>query len=200
MLLSGCVVSLAAASPAAAAVITFNELTTSSMTSVNPVNSGGFIFAGNQGDANQLGVWSENDPANMDQGGAAIFPNFGGTITTVTKLGGGVFDLFSLDLADVYNNGTSGNVELTFTDFIGTTSQLVTLDQIVGGQTFMFNRSALSSFTMKGITTEGRWLQFDNVAVDVAAIPERATWMMMGFSLIDATVRHQRQNVRVRFA
>lgn len=111
-----------------------------------------------------------------------------------------MFDLFSLDLADVYNNGTSGNVELTFTDFIGTTSQLVTLDQIVGGQTFMFNRSALSSFTMKGITTEGRWLQFDNVAVDVGAIPERATWMMMGFSLIDATVRHQRQNVRVRFA
>lgn len=78
LLLSGCVVSLAAASPAAAAVITFNELTTSSMTSVNPVNSGGFIFAGNQGDANQLGVWSENDPANMDQGGAAIFFKFGG--------------------------------------------------------------------------------------------------------------------------
>lgn len=201
-LLGGCIVSLATASPAAAAVITFNELTSSGLTFVNPVSSGGFTFAGDQNDTNQLGVWAQNDSFNMDIGGAAIFHNYQGTITTVTKDGGGVFDLFSIDLADVYNNGTGGNVELTFTDLIGTTSQIVSLDQLVGGQTFVFNRSALSSFTMRGVTTQGQWLQFDNVAVDVGAVPEPATWimMLMGFAAVGGAMRRQRTTAQIKFA
>lgn len=190
------------AAPATAEVITFNELTTPNLTFVNPVNSGGFTFSGDQNASSQLGVWGQNDAANMDIGGAAIFHNFGGTITTVTKNGGGMFNLFSVDLADVYNNATGGNVELTFTDLIGTTSQIVTLDQLIGGQTFVFNRNALTSFTMQGITTQGQWLQFDNVAVDVGAVPEPATWIMMllGFAAIGATMRRQRTTAQIKFA
>lgn len=129
----------------------------------------------------------------MDPGGAALFNNRIGSTTTVTLIGGGTFDFNAIDLADVYNDGTGGNVLFTFSDGMGTTAQTVTLDGMVGGHTFSFNRTGLSSFTMQGVTTTSQVLQFDNVVVNnaIGAIPEPSAWalMILGFGLVGGAMR-----------
>lgn len=186
---------LASASASAqAATIDFDELThTGYYTAVNPVDSGGFHFSNDGSGASALGVWGANESGNMDPGGAALFNNRIGSTTTVTLIGGGTFDFYAIDLADVYNDGTGGNVLFTFSDGMGTTAQTVTLDSMVGGQTFSFNRTGLSSFTMQGVTTTSQVLQFDNVVVNnaIGAIPEPSAWalMILGFGLVGGAMR-----------
>jgi len=195
---------LMAATSAQAAVIDFNELSHGGYYQpVNPLISGGFSFVNNgAGFANSaLGVWGSNGSETMDPGAAAVFHNYSNSITTVTKVGGGIFDLNSIDLADVYNNGFGGDVLLTFTDGMGTTSQNVTLDNLVGGQTFALNRNGLTAFTMQGVTTQGGWLQFDNVVVNgQGAVPEPSAWalMILGFGVVGPGMR--RRSVGTRFA
>jgi hypothetical protein len=196
---------LAGSTAASAATITFNALTTSNFYNpANPTTIDGFNFAGAGGNPDALGVWGSNLPFNADQGGATLFSNFRALLVTVTKVGGGTFDLNSIDLADVYNNGTGGSVDFSFTTGSGTTAQSVALDGLVGLQTFTFNKAGLTSFSYLPTSTQGRWVQIDNVVVNqlTGGVPEPTAWALMltGFGLVGAAMRRRRETVSVSFA
>ncbi len=109
----------------------------------------------------------------IDPGAAAIFNNHGSSTITVSKVGGGTLSSTrSIPPMSTIPAAPAGYPLSTLTDGLGTTSE-VTLDSAVGGQKiFSFNRSALLSFTMQGVTTQGGWMQFVNVVVDGAgAVP-----------------------------
>jgi hypothetical protein len=168
----------------------------------NPLTIDGFFFsnpgAGNGG-PEALASWGRTQSFNADPGGATLFQNFPGTTTSVSKVGGGTFALTSIDLADVYNNGNGGNIRFDFFSALGNSTVTVTIDNLPGLETFFFNKTDLTSFDITALTTEGPWLQMDNVVLDGAVIPEPASWAMMiaGFGLAGSAMRRR---VKVAFA
>jgi PEP-CTERM motif-containing protein len=150
-------------------------------------------------------VWGSAWPYSADAGGATLGSNYGWTTTTFSRVGGGLFDLQSIDLADFFDNALGqqgGDVRLTFNDADGSTSQTVTIDDLPGLQTFTFNRSNLLSASYEPVTTFGPLIQVDNILVDTndartslavpeSAVPEPATWAMMllGFGLVGGALR-----------
>jgi hypothetical protein len=204
--LSAAALALAAVcAPAAASTITFNDLTnTNSFDLYDTVTESGLLFTNSLGSDMDFIVWGSNDSYNADQGGATLGNNWSGTTTTVTRVGGGKFDLTSLDLADVYNNGSGGQVRFDFNgDSAGTF--YVDLDQNVGLQTFNFNMTGLISFSYTPLTTVGPWIQVDNVVMDLkqsSPAPEPASWAMMlgGFGLVGGALRGTKRKTQLTFA
>lgn len=180
-----------------AVTITFNELTTTNFfIPVNPLVSGGFLFSNSQNTNDALGVWDTNGSNTADPGFAAVFVNYGSTTTTMTQVGGGVFDFTSIDLADVYNNGVASTIELTFNYFAGGNfTQSVTLDSLVGPQTFIFNQTALASVSWVTTAGDNGWNQFDNVVVNnnqVQQVPEPASLALLGLGLAALAARRSK--------
>lgn len=177
-----------AATQVSATVINFNELAQDNYYNpVNPLVSGGFLFSNSQGSADALGVWNRNGSEQADPGFAAVFVNFGFTTTTMTQVGGGSFDFTSIDLADVYNTGNSSTIQFTFDYAGGGSSQSsVTLDQLIGLQTFTFNQAGLNSVSWVTLSGDNGWGQFDNVVVNGngAQVPEPATLALLGLGLV----------------
>ncbi len=182
---------------AGATTVTFNELTTPGLQTYASLDSGGLHFTNSNGSSGALLVWGTSDVSfNADPGRATLSNNYGGTTTTVTKVGGGTFSLGSIDLADVYNNAFGGDVLFSFTTGTGTTTQVVSLDNLVGLQTFVFNIGGLTSFSYLPQTTQGPWIQVDNVVFDTfvtGAVPEPESWAMMiaGLGLVGAVMRRR---------
>ena len=108
--------------------------------------------------------------------------NYGGSTNTLTNDGGVAFTFSSIGLANWYNNGGGGDVEFTFNHVGGgVDTQTVSLvSGVFGLQNFTFNETNLMSVVFTPTTTQGPFIQFDNVGVDVAsAVPEPSTWAMM---------------------
>ncbi|WGU42060.1 MULTISPECIES: hypothetical protein [unclassified Phenylobacterium] len=68
-----------------------------------PITSGGLIFQTSD-QINGFASWGTN-PSNADPTGATLMNWGSNAIFTVSKAGGGLFELASLDLADNYNVG-----------------------------------------------------------------------------------------------
>jgi hypothetical protein len=189
--------------PAAAGTITFNDLTnTNSYDLYQTVTEGGLQFTNSNGSPYDFVVWGATNAYNADQGGATLAANYAGSTTTVTRVGGGKFDLASIDLGDVFNYATGGTVRFNFYgDTAGTF--YVDLDQLVGLQTFTFNMTGLISFDYTPLTTQGPWLQVDNLVTELnaAPAPEPASWAMMlgGFGLIGGAMRTARRKTQLSF-
>src|SRR5437867_2383088 len=119
---------------------------------VGPVYSeSGFQFSNNTGGTYGLLAWGQGSSYDADPNGNTLNHNYGGSTTTLTKIGNGPFSLNSIDLADVYNNnagnsGVGGDIlfSFLFADS-STSSQTVTIDGNPGLQTFSFNLSNLLS-------------------------------------------------------
>ncbi len=185
-----------AATGASAATITFNELAFDGYyTPVNPVTSGGYTFNNDCGQGSPcLGVWGKNSPYQSDPGFASVFVNYGNTTTTMQQVGGGAFDFFSIDLADVYNQGSVVTLQFTFNhNGGGATSQFVTLDNTPGLQTFVFGESNLDSVTWRTTSGANGWNQFDNVNT-TPAVPEPETYALMlaGLGVVGLLARRRR--------
>lgn len=192
---------LIAAAPAAAVTITFDEIDN---TAGNVFPDGatyltpeGFRFTNSYGQTGGLLVWARSDNVNADPDGATLSHNYGSTTTTVVAEDASLFDLTSIDFADVYNNGTGGTFQMgwTFADD-STGGGVYTLDNLVGLQTFAFNAAGIKNFTILPLTTQGAWIQFDNVVLNGGggAVPEPATWAMMiaGFGMVGAMARRRK--------
>ena len=195
----------AVCAPAAAGTITFNDLTTTNtFDPYESVTEGGLLFTNSHGTSDNFIVWGANDGRNADQGGATLNNNYSQTTTTVTRVGGGKFDLTSIDLGDVYNYAYGGQVRFDFNgDSAGT--EYVDLDNLVGLQTFTFNKTGLISFNYTPLTTTGAWIQADNVVMDLkqnGAVPEPASWAMMlgGFGLVGGALRGTKRKTQLTFA
>lgn len=185
---------LAAFLSAASATITFDELTNSDYyVAVNPVTTQGYTFSNNCFvGADCLGVWNTSGAETMDPGGAAVFVNYANTITKMTS-SAGTFDFYSIDLADVYNRGESVTIAFTFQYAAGGSSTTsVTLDEQVGGETFAFNQTGLSSVSW--VTTGGAngWNQFDNVNVTPVPEPAALAMMLAGLGAVGIAARRRR--------
>lgn len=132
--------------------------------------------------------WSIGTPQNADPKGHTLSHNYAGTTTTMTKVGGGLFDLLSIDFADIYNEDFGGDVKVGW----DSGSSTLTLAQISGLQTFALNLTGISYFTITPISTQFLWIQFDNIVTDEAgpspvpvpgALPLLAS-AMIGFGVI----------------
>jgi hypothetical protein len=113
-------------------------------------------------------------------GSRAFFNIYGNTTTTLSQIGGGAFDVSSIDLANVQSNGILQSV--TFSglkaDNINTVTQSFTSDGTKNLQTLNFSGfNDLVSLSWYFPLFEG--LQFDNINVtptaSAAAVPEPFT-------------------------
>lgn len=162
---------------AASTTIDFTELTTNTLTTAGSVTAKGYSFTNSSNSGGALLVWGSQSSSNADKGGATLSNNYPDTITTMTRTDGGLFDLMSFDLGDVFNYGTSFAVDLAYVANGVTTNQSVTLDRRIGLETFTLNRTGLSSFSYRPL---GNFIQADNFVVGASpAIPEPASWAMM---------------------
>lgn len=133
---------------------------------------GGLAFT-SPGQLRNWGTWRD---WNADPLGAVLFDNYAAAVT-IAKTAGGHFTLVSFDLADLFNDGSGGPMPFRYTDGAGLHITTLILDNQVGLQTFVFNFSGLTSFSIGG---SGTFFQLDNVVVDgVAAVPEPATFALL---------------------
>ncbi|MBL8555665.1 MAG: PEPxxWA-CTERM sorting domain-containing protein [Phenylobacterium sp.] len=195
---------------AQAATITFDELAHDAPVGYevyHSVTSGGFLFAndgtGQVHNNNELVVWARGNASNADPDGATLANNFPRSITTVTKIGGGVFTLGAIDLANGLNSGGGGTVLFTFyTPDVGVgafsvETELVTLGVDPGLKTVIFNRTGLTSFSYEQ-QNGALFVQVDNVVVDQfatnAGVPEPGAWalLILGFGAAGSMLRRGR--------
>lgn len=183
-----------AAMASTTSVIDFNELTSDDTYFVDPLASGGFNFTNNCISSwNCLGVWGKDNIAQADPGHATIFVNRGFTITSMNRTDGGTFNLISIDLADAYNSGESSTIDFTFYHSgVATTSQSVTLDNLIGLQTFVFNETNLTSVSWQTSIGDGGYGQFDNVLVSSVPEPEIYAMLLVGLGLVGFTSRRKK--------
>ncbi len=185
---------LSAASVAQAVVIDFNEFAFDAPPSA--VNLGSSFSAdGFDFDAEfafvvpapaDFRVVSRTDAWQADPGFATIVMTDYPVRVTLARSDGGAFDFNAIDLADSANFGVDRHVRLTF-NFAGggSDSQVVILDALPGLQTFVFNKTNLSSVQMRGVESfvgEFPWYQFDNV--NATPVPEPASLLLFGLGLL----------------
>ncbi|WP_188569294.1 PEP-CTERM sorting domain-containing protein [Undibacterium terreum] len=153
----------------------------------------GFRIAANEDGANKnqtLVFWGDNSAHyNADSKGNTLTNNYAGATLTLTKSGGGTFSFDSIDMGDGANSTSSGNVIFNFFFANGLTSQkTVTLDNIVGLQTFVFNLTNLSAVSWTPLTTTAKRSQVDNIVLDTTVpanpVPEPASLTLAGIGLM----------------
>lgn len=184
------IAALSLAGTANASVVTFDDLPVSGNAIDTFVSSGGVDFNGGH-----FHIIDTPDPRVVDNGTqflAAEAANGLGKAVTMTQVGGGLFSLDGLDVAEVWRSGESLNdffqVSLTGNQFGGgVLSMLVTLDGIADGpggandfQTVALGGwTNLMSVTITGINASGAFGDYsiDNLLVNV--IPEPGTYALM---------------------
>jgi hypothetical protein len=152
-----------------ATTITFDHNTSESFPNYTDQ---GFLFTSAHSLPDALKTWGAGSPDSADPSStsATLFNSILGSATTLTAVGGGAFNLASIDFADLHNGGADLPFSMTF-NFVGggSTTGLFTLDLLPGLETFTFNYANLLSVTW----TPSYWLQWDNVnvAAGVSTVP-----------------------------
>ena len=114
----------------------------------------------------------------------------------MTKIGGGAFTFNTIDLADVYNYGSGGDVQFNFTFADSSTSStVVSLDTLVGLQTFTFNLANVAQVSWTPLSTQGNWIQLDNITVDAGSndVPEPTSIALLGLGLAALFAKRRKQ-------
>jgi hypothetical protein len=158
------------------------------------VVSGGFRFASvlQQGNPGAIASWTEDSP-DFYTGSVAIFANTGGDSLDMSLVGGGAFDVLSIDACDIFRAaGTAMTVTLT-----GTRAD----SSIVSDSFVLVPSNDLTTYAVSGLTDVvslnlsddnggSLWFQFDNVVVNV--VPEPATIVALGIGAVALLRRRQK--------
>jgi len=178
---------------ASAAIIDFEDLNNNGTGGFtlygDNFDSGGYNFASvvHAGDNQALASWTIDLPS-FYTGTIAPFMNYSDDEMNMTKVGGGAFDVGSIDLTDVFRDGTLSTV-----DFVGTRADSSTVTQSV----FVADGVNLQTYALNNMTNivslgwksvEGRWTQFDNINI----VPEPASMTVLGIAAL-AMMRKRRQ-------
>jgi hypothetical protein len=158
-----------AAAPAQAVVIDFNELPNIYQSIGSNYTNQGFTITASYG-ATSASFYSYNNLSST-----SLYNGFGNGISRLTKVGGGAFDLFSIDLDSLVGSNTPTPVTFTGTRADATTvTQTFTTDAVANTlETFNFTNLASVSWTQAY-----PYHQFDNINVSDASatsVPEPFT-------------------------
>lgn len=152
-------------------------------TAVHPLTAAGFSFAclGDGVTADCLAVWGREERFQADPERATVILNRPGMQVEMRRVDGGGFDLYAIDLADVYNTGAVDTLAFSFNHVDGSSSSMaVTLDDMPGLQTVVFAKAGLRS--VRWTNPAGNFNQFDNV--QVSAVPEAGSFALMAAGLL----------------
>ena len=182
------------ASSANAVIIDFEEIdnTGGNAFSGSSLDTQGFNLSNSAGSAYAILHWGLGDSFNADVDGVTYSHNYGGSTSTLTQLGGGAFDLNSIDFGNVYNNRPyAQEFEVNgFYEAGGGISTTLTSDEFAGLETFTFNWEGLSSVTWTEIS--GTWLQLDNIVLN-ASVPEPSTLALFGLGLLGLSLSRKKK-------
>jgi PEP-CTERM motif len=178
--------------------ISFNEFASNNTTFVMTpsFSSDEFKFNASLGPTNHdpsgsFLVWGRNYFENADPGGATITLGWPDISVSMSRVSGGEFNLYSIDLADTWNRGETSSIKFTFEYYGGgSVDQFVNLDNISGLQTIILAQTSLSKVTWMNIGSDANGdVQFDNINVGISTVPEPETYMMLFFGLVLVLVR-----------
>ena len=128
--------------------------------------------------------WAVGDVRNADSDGVTFSHNFVPSTTTLTQLNGDAFDLFSIDFSDIFNTGASQSIGIDAVTATGALfSDTVTLDGLVGLETFAFNWGSLASVSWTNVDPS-QALQLDNISVSTSPVPVPAAVWLFGSGLL----------------
>ena len=180
---------------ASAVVIDFDSIdnTSGNRFSGSSLNTDGFNFSNSRGYGSAILHWYRGSSYNADSDGATYSHNYSGTVTTVTKIGGGSFDLASLDIGNVYNSRPYSQRFSFWATVAGGGSYNMSFisDSLAGLQTVMLNWSNLTSFSFR--ESSGSWLQADNFVIDEnVSVPEPSTLALLTLGLLGLGVARRR--------
>lgn len=177
---------------ASATTIDFNSDTSYHFGNGLPYQEDGFSISNSSGNGFPQLYWGTFS-FNANPGGNTYSHNYGHTTSTLTKVGGGAFAFNSIELGDVYNGASGGDVKFnfTFSNFTNST-EVVSLDSMVGLQTFSFNKFNVISVDWMPLTTYGGWIQLDNIVLDSgtqSSVPEPSSLILVALGLAGLTAR-----------
>lgn len=187
---------LAASAAAQAAVITFDPLASVSTQLLPAYAEAGYDFGSNA--AEGFASWGTSEIHYA--GSAALFNAADGGFTTLSRTGGGLFSLDSIDLSEVYKEDSyPGTTLVTFTavfaDFSQTTFT-VALDNVFGFQTHSFAGLFEDVLQVSWLQQGPAFHQFDNLVLrddgDEAAVPEPGTLALLGAALVGLAASSRR--------
>jgi hypothetical protein len=182
-----------ASAAASATTITFSGLTSTNATLVTMYTEGGFTVATTLGEFFQGQAFGNPIPslfAGPAQGGPA------NDALEVTRNGGGSFNFASVDLA-----ANNGDVNFTFTGFLGGVQQYVFNGVESGrppgpfGFDTIINPDAAIAIDDARITLDilGTTGNVDNIVVNAVAAPEPASILLLGGALLSIGVWRRRK-------
>jgi hypothetical protein len=149
----------------------------------------GFTFTQGPAEPFQLAVFGNAE--SRYPGSTALFNNTVGGSITLTKDGGGLFSISSIDLA---NLNSQTDVSVTFTGTyadLTTTQQIFNFNSFQALSTFAFNPS-FSGLTSLRWTQDSPFHQFDNVTLDGDEVPEPTSLLLVGMAVAGAALRRRR--------
>lgn len=188
-LIAGLLLALAGTSAANATTITFDSLeqSGSSFQSMATYTELGFLL-----DSHRSFASAQQQNAGWYAGSASLFNNFGGGITTLTKVGGGTFALYGISLARVSTSYGPG-ATVSFTGNVnggGTVSQSFVVDAALAFSNFNF--SGFNNLSSVNWVQSAPYHQFDNIVLDNGQVPEPATLALFGLALAGFAVARRK--------
>jgi hypothetical protein len=173
---------------AQATVIDFESLYVNDNGATNGFNN--YVESGFQFDSLNNGTLASWHATNTSFiGSTSLFNDQPGNTTQLFKVGGGAFDMTSIDLACVYNDGSVQTV-----NFVGTRAD----NSTVNASFNLTNPNTQTTFAFSGMTNivklewnqDAPYHQFDNVTIN-GAVPEPASLAVLGLGAL-ALIRRRK--------
>ena len=140
-----------------------------------------------------MGVWIDNPNGNGTP--SLVYDGFGsgGAGVTMTKTGGGAFDLGSLDMTiSWYDNLSSDTVNLV-ANLLGGGQTTETLSLIQGLQTYNLNLQNVTSVAISEVASNSGYWLMDNVNYNSSVTPEPGSLLLLGTGLAGIAVAIRRK-------